>query len=180
MFMAALFTTARRTWEKPKCPPAEEWIKMWYIYTVEDYSDIKRNEIGSFVETWVDLETVRKSEERKKNISYTNAYMWNLEKWYSVQFSPSVTSNSLHPTDHSMPGFSVHHQLLEPTQIHGHWVGDAIQPSRPLSSPSPATFNLSQHQGLFKWISFSYQVAKVLGFQLQHQSFQWIFRTNFL
>ena len=68
MFIAALFTTAR-IWEKPKCPSAEEWIKkMWYIYTVDYYSAIKRNEIGSFVETWVDLETVRQSEERKKNI----------------------------------------------------------------------------------------------------------------
>ena len=57
---------------------------------------------------------------------------------------------------------------------------DAIQPSHPLSSPSPPAFNLSQHQGLFQWVSFSHQVAKVLEFQLQHQSFQWIFRTDFL
>ena len=57
--------------------------------------------------------------------------------------------------------------------IHVHWIGDAIQPSHPLSSPSPA-FNLSQHQGLFQWVSSSHQVAKVLEFQLQHQSFQWI------
>ena len=61
-----------------------------------------------------------------------------------------------------------------------HWVGDAIQPSHPLSSPSPPSFNLSKHQGLFIWVSSSYQVAKVLEFQLQHQSFQWIFRTDFL
>ena len=70
--------------------------------------------------------------------------------------------------------------LLELTQAHVHWVGDAIQPSHPLSSPSPPTFNLSQHQGLFQWVSSSHQVAKVLEFQLQHQSFQWIFRTDFL
>ena len=69
------------------------------------------------------------------------------------------------------PGLPVHHQLLEPTQTHVHWVGDAIQPSNPLSSPSPPTLNLSQHQGLFKWVSSSHQVAKVLVFQLQHQSF---------
>ena len=58
---------------------------MWYIYTMEYYSAIKRNEIGSFAETWMDLETVIQSEvksERKKQISYINAYMWNLEKWY--------------------------------------------------------------------------------------------------
>ena len=66
------------------------------------------------------------------------------------------------------------------TQIHVHWVGDAIQLSHPLSSPSPPALNLSQHQGLFKWVSSSHQVAKVLEFQLQHQSFQWIFKTDFL
>ena len=59
-------------------------------------------------------------------------------------------------------------------------VGDAIQPSHPLSSPSPLALNLSQHQGLFQWVSSSHQVAKVLEFQLQHQSFQWLFRTDFL
>ena len=74
----------------------------------------------------------------------------------------------------------VHHQLPEFTQTHVHWVSDAIQPSHPLLSPSPPTFNLSQHQGLFKSVSSSHQVAKVLEFQLQHQSFQWIFRTDFL
>ena len=80
----------------------------------------------------------------------------------------------------STPGHPVHHQLLEFTQTHVHWVGDAIQPSHPLSSPYPPAFNLSHHQGLFKWVSSSHQVAKVLEFQLQHQSFQWIFRTDFL
>ena len=68
------------------------------------------------------------------------------------------------------PGFPVHHQLLEFTQTHVHRVDDAIQPSHPLSSPSPI-FNLSQHQGLFQWIGSSHQVATVLEFQLQHQSF---------
>ena len=100
-----------------------------------------------------------------------------------VQFS-SVQSFSCvrhcDPIDCSTPGFPVHHQLLDVTLIHDHWVGDAIQPSHPLSSPSPPSFNLSQHQGLFKWVSSSHQVAKVLEFQLQHQSFQWIFRTHFL
>ena len=84
------------------------------------------------------------------------------------------------PMDCSTPGLPVHHQLLELAQTHVHWVGDAIQPSHFLSSPSPPTFNLSQHQGLFQWVSSSYQVAKLLEFQLQHQFFQWIFRTDFL
>ena len=61
-----------------------------------------------------------------------------------------------------------------------HWVGDAIQPSHPLSLPSPPALNLSQHQGLFQWVSSSHEVAKVLEFQLQHQSFQWIFGVYFL
>jgi len=78
----------------------------------------------------------------------------------------------------SMPGLPVHHQLPDSTQTHVHQVGDAIQPSHPLSSPSPPALNLSQHQGLFQWVSSSHQVAKVLEFQLQHQSFQWIPRTD--
>ena len=65
--------------------------------------------------------------------------------------------------DCSMPGFPVHHQLPELTQTQVHWVGDAIQPSHPLLSPSPPAFNLSQHQGIFKWVSSSYQVAKYWG-----------------
>ena len=81
--------------------------------------------------------------------------------------------------DRSMPGLPVHHQLPEFTQTHAHRVSDAIQPSHPLSSPSPA-FNLSQHQSLLKWVSSLHQVARVLEFQLQHQSFQWIFRTELL
>ena len=84
------------------------------------------------------------------------------------------------PMDCSTPGLPVHHQLPEFTQTHIHWVSDAIQPSQPLSSPSPPTFNLSQHQGLLQWVSSSHQVAKVLEFQLQHQSFQWTPRTDFL
>ena len=75
---------------------------------------------------------------------------------------------------------SLSFSLLELVQTHVHWGGDAIQPSHPLSTPSPPAFNLSQHQGLFQWVSSLHQMAKVLEFQLQHQSFQWIFRTDFL
>ena len=80
----------------------------------------------------------------------------------SVLFSRSVMSDC-DPMDCSMPGFPVPHQLPDFTQTHVHWVSDAIQPSHPLSSPSPS-FNLSQHQGLFKWISTSHQFAKALSF----------------
>ena len=65
MFIAALFTIAR-TCKQPKCPSTDEWIKMWYIYTIEYYSAIKKNEIGSFVEMWMDLETVIQSEVSQK------------------------------------------------------------------------------------------------------------------
>ena len=97
------------------------------------------------------------------------------------QFS-SVTQlcpTRCNPMNRSTLGLPVHHQLPEFTQTHVHRVGDAIQPSHPLSSPSPAP-NPSQHQGLFQWVSASHEVAKVLEFQLQHQSFQWTPRTDLL
>ena len=100
----------------------------------------------------------------------------------SIQFS-SVAQLCLTPCDPidcSTPGLPVHHQLPEFTQTHVHRICDAIQLSHPLSAPSPTAFNLSQHQGLFKWVSSSHQVAKVLEFQLQHQSFQWTPRTDLL
>ena len=84
------------------------------------------------------------------------------------------------PMNCSMPGLPVHHQLPEFTQTHDHRVGDAIQPSHPLSSPSPPAPNLSQHQSLFQWVNSLHEVGKVLEFQLQHQSFQWTPRTDLL
>ena len=84
------------------------------------------------------------------------------------------------PIDCSTPGFPVPHYLPEFAQTPVHRVGDAIQPSHPLSSPSPPAFNLSQHQGIFQWVSSLHQVAKVLELQLQHQSFQCIFRIDFI
>ena len=95
----------------------------------------------------------------------------------SVAYSCLILSNSM---DFCIPGFLVHHQLSELAQTHIHWVGDAIQPPHHLLSPSPPAFNLFQHQGLFQGVSSSHQVAKILEFQLQHPSFQWIFRANFL
>ena len=78
------------------------------------------------------------------------------------------------------PGLPVHHQLPEFTYTHAHRVGNAIQPSHPLSHPSPPAPNPSQHQSLFQWVNSSHEVAKVLKFQLQHQSFQWTPRTDLL
>ena len=84
------------------------------------------------------------------------------------------------PMNRSTPGLPVHHKPPESTQTHAHRVGDAIQPSHPLWSPSPPAPNPSQHQGLFQWVNSSHKVAKVLEFQLQHQSFQWTPRTDLL
>ena len=97
---------------------------------------------------------------------------------YSLQFCsvPQTCPTLCDPMDCSTSGLSVHHQLPEFTQTHFHRVSEAIQPSHPLASPSPPAFNLPQYQGLFQWVSSLHQVAKVLQFQLQHQSFQWIFR----
>ena len=98
-----------------------------------------------------------------------------------VHFSPVAQSclTLCNPMNRSTPGLPVHHKLLEFTQTHVHWVSDAIQPSHPLSSPSPAP-SPSQHQGLFWWVCSSHQVAKVLEFQLQHQSFQWTPRIDLI
>ena len=103
--------------------------------------------------------------------------------WDLVPCCCSVTQSCpalCNPRDCSTPGFPGLHHLPELAQTHIHWVGDAMQPSHPLSPPSPPIINLSQHQGLFQWVSSSHQVDKVLELQLQHQSFQWTFRTDFL
>ena len=93
-----------------------------------------------------------------------------------TKFCPTLCDSM----DCSMPGFPDLHYLPEFAQTRVHWVSDAIQPSHPLSLPSPSALNLSQHQGLFQWVDWSHQVAKVLELQIQHQSFQWIFKVDFL
>ena len=107
------------------------------------------------------------------------------QTWLSdFHFQDSCSRNSPTRTGSVMncstPGLPVHHQLPEFTQSHVHRVGDAIQPSHLLSSLCPPAPNLSQHQGLFQWVSSSHEVAKVLEFQLQHHSFKWTARTNLL
>ena len=111
---------------------------------------------------------------------FPRSYLNNAISISWVQFSCLVVSNFCDPMDFGTADLPVHHQLPEFTQTHVLWVGNAIQPSHPLLSPSPPALNLSQHQGLFKGVSSLHQVAKTLEFQLQHQSFQWIFRTDFL
>ena len=118
----------------------------------------------------------------------TKHFKNNFSNWqnhftkFILQFS-SVAQSCLtlwDPINSSTPGLPVHHQLLESTQTHVHQVDDAIQLSQLLLSPSPPAFNLPQHQGLFQWVSSLHQVAKVLEFQLQHQSYQWTPRTDLL
>ena len=102
---------------------------------------------------------------------------WDIRLFLFCSVFCSVAKSCLtfgEAVDCSTPGLPVLHHLPELAQTHVHWVGDAIQPFHPQSSPSPPAFNLSQYQGLFQWIGSSYQVAKVLELQLQHQSFQWI------
>ena len=120
-------------------------------------------------------------EPRKRQLKKRIKYSWifykafhSLFSVHSVQFSSVVHScpTLFNPMNHSTPGIPVHHQLPEFPQTHVHWVGDAIQPSHPLSSPSPPALNPSQHQSLFQWVNSSHEVAKVLEFQLRHQSFQ--------
>ena len=143
--------------------------------------------------------------EKKKKTLISQIYIFKWEKW-SLKSFVSVYNIAIYfltlkvkyayvlitsfqslsqvwlcdPMNHRTSGLPVHHQLPESTQTHVQGVGDAIQPSHPLLSPSPSVLNLSQHQGLFKWVSSSHQVAKVLEFQLQHQSFQWTPRTDLL
>ena len=135
-------------------------------------------------------------------IRYMSYVIWGEEKNESLfaisslestvnctyEFSPSGQIRSVaqscptlcDPMNRSTPGLPVHHQLPEFTQTHVHRVSDVIQPSHPLSSPSPPAPNPSQHQSLFHWVNSSHEVAKVLEFQSQHQSFQWTPRTGLL
>ena len=114
------------------------------------------------------------SHEIKTSLLLGRKAMTNLVQFSLVSQSCLTLCN---PMNCSIPGLLLHYHLPESTQTHVHWVGDVIQPSHPLSSPSPPALNLSQHQGLFKWVSSLHQVAKVLDFQLQYQSFQWTPRT---
>ena len=109
-------------------------------------------------------------------------YTWYTYVCYRCKYQLSSVAQSCltlcDPMNRSTPGLPVHHQLPEFTQTHVHQVGDAIQPSYLLLSPSPAA--PISHQGLFQWVSSSHEVTKVLEFQPQHQSFQWIPRTDLL
>ena len=131
---------------------------------------------GRFFTSWATRETHACNKWTSKYSSWTSKGDGNSSVSSVAQSCPTLCD----PMNRSTPGLPVHHQLPESTQTHVHWVSDTIQPSHPLSFPSPPALNLSQHQGLFKWVSSSHQVAKVLEFQLQNQSFQWTPRTDLL
>ena len=144
------------------------WLRKWVLGTGL-LAIPETNLLG-----WVFLTFLKEDQTQAWMISKTNT------AFGSVQFSCSVVSDFLRPYEpkHARPPCPS--QLLESTQTHVHRVDDAIQPSYPLSSPFPPALNLSQHQGLFQWVSSSHQVAKVLQFQPQHQSFQWTHKTGLL
>ena len=125
-----------------------------------DTADGKRNMVQQLWKTaWHFLERLNIESPYDSAVPLLGIYS---VQFSSVQSSRSVVSDSLwpHEPQHIRP--PVHHQLLEFTQTHVHWVGDTIRPSHPLSTPSPA-LNLSQHQGLFKWVSSLHQVAQRIG-----------------
>ena len=122
----------------------------------------------------------RKDPHGVKSVGRLISFLGKILKHISVQFSCSVMSDSLRPHGLEHAGFLVLHDLPEFAQTHVLWGDDAIQPPLPLSPPSPPALNLSQHQGLFQWVSSSHQAAKVSELQFQHQSFQWIFSVDFL
>ena len=144
--------------------------------TVKNYSPVFH---GGCKEPFC-IPTIRAQEFQFLHI-LTSTYFLFVCLFVCIQFNSATQScpTLCDPMDCSTPGFSVHHQLPEFAQTHEHQVSDPIQPSHPLSSPSPPAFSLPQHQGLFQWVSFLHPVTKVLECQLQHQNFQWIFRTDF-
>ena len=160
--------------KKQKVVPHSEWaypilhvhlfMQRHIVYCMYQKEKLPGFTKSKIVTRWLVLLTLY-----KLNMKIINMYI------SSVQSCPTLYDL----TDCSIPGFPVHSPLLELAQTHVHQVSDPIHPSHLLSSPCSPAFNLSQHQGLFQWVSSLHQVVKVLELQLQHQSFQWIFRTNF-
>ena len=156
-------------------------LNIWYIFLQEEkFSASISSTIAVFIFFVFLIQTPIKYMLEPLYPGFLNWFLPEFLNCSSVLFSCSLVSDSLRPHELQHSRLPVHHQLLEFTQTHIHWVSDAIQSSHSLSSPSPPALNLSQHQGLFKWVSSLHQMAKVLEFQRQHQSFRWTPRTNLL
>ena len=159
--------------------------KPFNVTVIQHYAattNAKEAEVEWPYEDFQDLLELTPKKKKKKRCPFHHRGLKCKSRKSRDQFS-SVTKSCLtlcNTMDCSMPGFPVHHQLLELAPTHVFWVSDAIQPYHPGFSPFPPAFNLSHHQGLIdQWVNSSHQVVKVLEFQLQHQSFQWIFMTEF-
>ena len=126
--------------------------------------------------SWIRQHLSNKQKDAPRELMKGKVVNWQRRRFSSFAQSCPTLCN---PMDCSTAGFPVHYQLPELAETRVHWVSDAIQPSNPLSFPSPAV-GLSKHQGLFQWVSSLHQVAKVLKLPFQHQSFQWILRFDFL
>ena len=186
----------RHLWDNVKCP------KVWIIGVLEE--DKKKDHekileeiiVENFLKMGKEIVTQVQEIQRVPNrinprqnsprhilikLIKDGAHLLDIQ-FSSVQFSSVAQSCPIlcDPMNRSTPGLPVHHQLLEFTQTHVHQVCDAIQPSHLLSYPSPPALNPSQHQSLFQWVNSSHEVAKELELQLQYQSFQWMFRVDFL
>ena len=190
MFTAALSILPKRgnnlnvyPWSDEALGRKRIFVGTWMMVQKKHWSRMQKRmdrSVPTYWQTWMEAWTsdlVVKPMERQHPALGRIDECQNYNQFSSVAQSCPTLCDSMNC---STPGLPVHHQLLETAQNHVHWVSDAIQPSHLLSSPSPPSLNLSQHQGLFKWVSSSHQVAKVLEFQLQHQSFQWTPRTDLL
>ena len=176
-----------RVWSLGQEDPLEESmathfsILAWRIPQTEYPGGLQSTESQSVAHDWSNLACTHTSSRWFGIIdtALRNEYLWE-NAGVSVSSVAQSCLTLWDPMDWSTPGFPVHHQLLELAQTLVHWLGDAIQPSHCLLSPFPPAFNLSQHSGSIQWVSSSHQEAKVLEFQLQHQSFQWLSGTDFL
>ena len=149
--------------------------------TLQSVHGVTKSQSSLATKQWQQVVYRKVYEKGSKCLTYSLLTVFKLMSGI-LQFS-SVAHSCLtlcNPMNRSTPGLLVYYQLPEFTQTHVHWVGDAIQSSQPLLSPSPPAANPSQHLGLFQWVNSSHEVAKVLDFQLQHQSFQWTPRTDLL
>ena len=168
--------------QKTRVKEVHKISKVWYVHTMEDRMAV--NLLWIVILTWKDMLSELVSV-RDHQTTHIRRYILSICVSKCMLCILCVAVVQLHVTLHdavdcSTSGFPVLHYLPESDQTHIHWVSDAIQPSHPLSPTSPPALNLSQHQDLFHWVCPSRQVTRVLELQLQHQSLQWIFRTDLL